>query len=103
MNKKSDEELHKPIIRKSNKEKVYPPFIDNIWGAGLANMQLISKFKLNKHGLFLVKKGITIIFDSAKLKILQMIFFKLTDQYKISDIYINHINYLGHMSITQLL
>ena len=28
-----------------------------------------------------------------------MIFFKLTDQYKISDIYINHNNCLGHMLI----
>ena len=32
-----------------------------------------------------------------------MIFFKLTDQYKISDIYINHNNCLGYMLITQLL
>ena len=29
-----------------------------------------------------------------------MIFSKLTDQYKISDIYINHDNCLGHMLIT---
>ena len=26
------------------KRKVYPPFIDYIWGADLADMQLISKF-----------------------------------------------------------
>ena len=38
------EELHKPIIRKFEKRKVYSPFIDNIWGADLADMQLISKF-----------------------------------------------------------
>ena len=38
------EELHKPIIRKSKKRKVHSPFIDNIWGADLADMQLISKF-----------------------------------------------------------
>ena len=31
-----------------------------------------------------------------------MMFFKLTDQYKISDIYINH-NSVGYMLITQLL
>ena len=31
-------------IRKSNKRKVHSPFIDNIWGADLADMQLISKF-----------------------------------------------------------
>ena len=29
-----------------------------------------------------------------------MIFFKLTDEYKISDIYINQNNCLGHMLIT---
>ena len=37
-------ELHKPIIRKVNKRKVYSSFKDNIWGAGLADMQLLSKF-----------------------------------------------------------
>ena len=38
------EESHKPIIRKFEKRKVQPPFIDNIWGADLADMRLISKF-----------------------------------------------------------
>ena len=38
------EELHKPIIRKFNKRKVHSSFTDNIWGADLADMQLISKF-----------------------------------------------------------
>ena len=38
-------ELHKPIIRKFEKRKVYSSFRDNIWGADLADMQLISKFK----------------------------------------------------------
>ena len=37
-------ELHKPIIRKLNKRKVYSSFKDNIWGADLADMQLLSKF-----------------------------------------------------------
>ena len=37
-------ELHKPIIRKIRKRKVYSGFRDNIWGADLADMQLISKF-----------------------------------------------------------
>ena len=37
-------ELYKPIIRKFKKRKVYSGLKDNIWGAGLANMQLISKF-----------------------------------------------------------
>ena len=34
------EELHKPIIRKFKKRKVYSGFRDNIWGADLADMQL---------------------------------------------------------------
>ena len=38
-------ELHKPIIRKFLKRKVFSGFKDNIWGADLAGMQLISKFK----------------------------------------------------------
>ena len=36
-------ELHKPIIRKFKKRKVYSSFKDNIWGVDLADMQLISK------------------------------------------------------------
>ena len=43
-NRELAEELHKAIIRKLNKRKVHSPFIDNIWGADLAEMQLISKF-----------------------------------------------------------
>ena len=46
------EELHKPIIRKFKKRKVYYPFKDNIWGADLADMQLVSKF--NKGFRFLL-------------------------------------------------
>ena len=36
-------ELHKPIIRKFKKRKVYSSFKGNIWGVELADMQLISK------------------------------------------------------------
>ena len=43
-NKELFEELHKPINRKFKKIKVDSTFIDNIWDADLANMQLISKF-----------------------------------------------------------
>ena len=38
------DELHKPIIRKFKKRKVYSSFRDNIWGADLAAMQFLSKF-----------------------------------------------------------
>ena len=36
--------LHKAIIRKCEKRKVYSSFKDNIWGADLADMKLISKY-----------------------------------------------------------
>ena len=42
-NKELEEELRKPIIRKLEKKEVPSLFIDNIWGAGLTDMQLISK------------------------------------------------------------
>ena len=51
-NEQLAEELHKPIIRKFKKRKVYSTFKDNIWGADLADMQLISKF--NKAFRFLL-------------------------------------------------
>ena len=38
------DELHKPIIRKFKKRKVYSSFKDNIWGVDSADMQLLSKF-----------------------------------------------------------
>ena len=42
-NKILAEELRKPVIRKFNKRKVYSQFKDNIWGADLADMRLLSK------------------------------------------------------------
>ena len=62
------EELHKPIIRTFKKRKVYSELTDYIWGADLADMQLISKF--NKRFRFLLcvidifskyKKGVSIV------------------------------------------
>ena len=44
--------MHKTIIRKFKNRKVNSPFIDKIWGAELADMQLISKF--NKGFKFLL-------------------------------------------------
>ena len=43
-NEQIADELHKPIIRKFKKRKVYSTFKDNIWGADLADMQLLSKY-----------------------------------------------------------
>ena len=51
-NKQFAEKLHKPIIRRFEKRKLYSRFIDNIWGADLADMQSISKF--NKGFRFLL-------------------------------------------------
>ena len=46
------DELHKPIIKKFKKRKVYSSFRGNIWGADLAYMQLLNKF--NKGFRFLL-------------------------------------------------
>ena len=35
--------IHKPIINKFNKRKVYSQFKDNIWGVDLADMQSLSR------------------------------------------------------------
>ena len=43
-NEELAKELHKPIIKKLKRIKIYSGFRDNIWGADLADMQLISKF-----------------------------------------------------------
>ena len=66
---------HKLIIRKFKKRKVHSSFIDNIWDADLADMQLISKFNkgirflcvidiLSKHAMAIPlkdKKGIKLL------------------------------------------
>ena len=44
-NEQLAKELHKPILRKFKKGKVDSGLRDNNWGANLADMQLISKFK----------------------------------------------------------
>ena len=43
-NSKLANELHKPVIRKFKKGKVYSSFKDKIWGVDLADMQLTSKY-----------------------------------------------------------
>ena len=69
-------ELHKPIIKKFQKGKVYSSFRDNIWWVDLANMQSLSKYNqgikyllcaidiFSKHAWVIPlkdKKGITIV------------------------------------------
>ena len=70
------DELHKPIIRKFKRHKVYCSFKVNIWGADPVDMQLISKYRKRIRFLLCVidifskyawvvplkdKKGVTII------------------------------------------
>ena len=43
VNKILAEELHKSVIKKFNKRKVYSQFKDNIWGVDLADMQSLSR------------------------------------------------------------
>ena len=72
-NEQLTNELHKPIIRKFEKRKVYSTFI---WGVDLADMQLLSKYNkgirfllcvidiLSKYAWFVPlkdKKGISIV------------------------------------------
>ena len=76
------DELHKPIIRKFKKRKVYSSFRDNIWGVDLADMQLLSKFNkgfrfllcvidiVSKYGWVIPlkdKKGISIVDEFQKI------------------------------------
>ena len=51
-NEQLAEELQKPIVKKIKKIKVYSLFKDTIWGAGLVEIQLISKF--NRETRFLL-------------------------------------------------
>ena len=53
-NEQLAEELLKPIIRKCKKRTVYSRFKDNIWGADLADIQLISKFNEGSRSLLCV-------------------------------------------------
>ena len=75
-NQQLADKLHKAIIRKFKRRKVYSSFKDNVWGADLADMQLISKYNERTRFLLCVidifskyawdvrlkdKKGITIV------------------------------------------
>ena len=65
-NQQLENELHKPIVIKFKRRKVYSSFKDNICGVDSADMQLISKYNIgircllcaidilvNMHGFFL--------------------------------------------------
>ena len=48
------EELRKPILRNFKRRTVYSRFKDNVWGANLSDMQLISKFNKGFRFLFVL-------------------------------------------------
>ena len=77
------DELHKPVIKKINKRKVYSQFKDNIWGVDLADMQslrrknkgikyLFCAIDLYSNYAFVIplkdKKGISIVNAFNKIK-----------------------------------
>ena len=47
MNEQLAEELHKPVIKKFERRKVYASFKDNIWAADLAEMDSLSSKNKN--------------------------------------------------------
>ena len=82
VNKILAEELHKPVIKKFNKRKVYSQFKDNICGVDLADMQSLSKknkgikyllcaMDLFSKYTFVIplkdKKGISIVYEFNKI------------------------------------
>ena len=67
-------ELHRQIIRKFKRRKVYSSFRDNIWGVDLADMQSLGKY--NKAIKYLEKNYN--IFQTTRFDH-TMIFLKLTD------------------------
>ena len=48
------EDLHRPIIRKFKKRKVYSSFKDNVWSVDIADMHLITKNDKEFHYLLCV-------------------------------------------------
>ena len=78
-NEQLAQELHKPIIRNFKKRTVYLGFKDNIWGADLADMQLISKFNkrfrfsfcvidaFSKYAWVVPLKGVSIVIAFQKI------------------------------------
>ena len=76
VNEQLAEELHKPVIKKFKRRKVYGRFKDNIWAAALGEMESLSPKNENvKHLLYVIdiftkytcvkllkdKKGITVL------------------------------------------
>ena len=54
VNEQLAEELHKPVIKKFKRRKVYAKFKDNVWGADLAEMGLLCSKNKNVRYLLCV-------------------------------------------------
>ena len=89
------DELHKRIIRKFKKRKVYSPFRGNIWGANLADMQSLNRHNKGiKHLLYAIdifskyawviplkdKKGTSIVNGFQKM---------ISEERKLNKIWVN--------------
>ena len=68
VNKQLAEELHKPVIKKFKRRKVYARFKDNIWAADLAEMGSLSFKNKNVKYLLWVKDVSTIYAWGKPLK-----------------------------------
>ena len=80
-NEKLPEVLHKPSIRKFKKRTVYSRSKDNVWGADLADLQLISKFNIRFRFFLRVidifsKYAWDVPFNDKKVLVLLMLFKK---------------------------
>ena len=74
-NKQLAGEVHKQIIRKFEKRKIHSSFIDNILGADLPDIQLISKFKkgISFYYVLLIFLGNTHLLFIWKIKIKEVL------------------------------
>ena len=66
-NEQLAKELHKPVIINFKKRTVYSRYRDNIWGADLADVQLISKANKEFRFLLCIIHSISIVDASQKI------------------------------------
>ena len=117
-------EVNKPIIAKLGKRKVYSSFIDNIWGADIADMQLIRKYNkgicfmscaidisVNIYGLFLwrIKKVLQILMlsknsnrKSNKIWVDKVVNFKIDQCNSYKIMILKHIQYITKENVLLL-
>ena len=77
-NKGSTEELYKPVFRKFDKRKENSPFVETVWVADIADMQLVSKvskgfrFLLCVIGIYSKYAWIILLKDKKGLQLLML-------------------------------